>query len=1638
MRKKLRLALLLVTALLPFVASATKSLSITYAKTYNAQNTFYSEPDGTIKNMRCQLILSNTGDEDFAVGDEGYTFTLMCYSYGSMELVTFPIPEPLAAGETEKTMLVTVPDFDASEVIAKMTADNSFYKRWDIRENISNTSKLFTGGWITITPMAPNYSIVKETLSSELLPVSAPKLKFGYVNEDVTFRFRIRTTGGAELSVTGIDAPEGVTVSPTSFTLPGLAGSPTTDEQYQMIEMTISAGSPVDYDDVLTIHATDLDDRTVPFSATVVDPEKFFEDFELPEGASTSTYFPEGWVRMNGTGSSSYWSLSSTPTAMKSSDNDKYVLEHKSASYNEYAVTPKLHVEEGQTLKFDAMGRSFDSQLYVYYSPDRSNWTKVKGLKVRDLAEDDEEFPYTESGYSKTWICETYTLDNIPAGDWFIAFDAMYCYINNVYGFTPATVSHDAMITASDLPKTVTANNEYAVSVSVKNLASEAEAAGSYTVKLYVDGEVVDEVAETPEIAAGDTQTFNLSYYPHVAGTYDAYAEITVGDMVLRTVTTSVTCNAEVAAVVLTIGEQTATNGNVPLCLNYNKSQSQMIYTADLLARYGLSEGAKIAGVKFYGYTSVSDEISGKTSLYMKATDAESVNKEALIDFTDDDLVYSNDEYAFVYTNSKVETSYAIADFSLSEPFVYAGGNLAVQAQTERADYGNFYFFTEAASSKAVYRRTDNGDLFGQTWNQSQQLPILTLLVQKEPSTFTGTLRGGDGNPVAGQEITLVSANGNAVYNGTTADDGTFCIEVFQPEWEYNVTIDNPDNKYYTAEGVTFVDGEPLQNDITLEGFTDKREFKATIKVEATNGAALEGLAFSLTSDLYEIAYPASETVLDADGQCVVNVYGGKQTISIQAQGTKRVTATFNVNRDTEVAYVLEEAVNKPYGFTATLDHDIFTGKNDVVLDWNREEAVFFDDFEGYDAFTLDFAPWSGIDGDKRPADRLDGEYANAGLANYGQIINPFEVKPMWDIIYNYTLAPFSGRQYVGFVQNGGVANDWIITPAIEVGEANVLRFYARSADATDSKIVVGVTEAETPAAADFRTISEGNSLTIGYEEWTPVTIDLADYAGKTVKFGIHNISPYGNVMAMVDDFFVGRVNAAASKAKARRVVARSAENPNETFVITMDGAEIATTTDYSYTVENVAAGEHVFGIYAKYVTTQSEAAEARLTISDSDYAKATFEVTTNNGVFPENMTVALAQASDLYYLPVAADGKAEAAYLPKGTYLANLEVEFFDIYSETIEFNADKVVPVELKETIVTPFNITVNSEETEAGKFDVTVKWNQVLGFADSFEDYDDFATGSFGDWTTVDNNTEPSYPIGLNGSIVTFPGACTSADVVPVPPMVFNPFSTQPSMESDVAIYAPDGVKSVLFMGPQKAVADKWLISPAITVREDYEWSLVAKAYDIYPETLEFCVSTTDTKPESFKVVDAVQPEAGIWTKYSMSLDEYAGQDVYLAVHYVSNDGFIAQVDKFEVGRAGGEGEVAAGYVKDYDVSLDDAAAEKALEASFEFTGVEEGPHTVAVIANYASGSSEKATYVFGLTSGVDGVKGGVVKVEGLRGLIRVTASSATDVTIYDAAGRVVAASTVEAGSAEYAASRGVYVVTVAGKAVKVIVR
>ena len=772
---------------------------------------------------------------------------------------------------------------------------------------------------------------------------------------------------------------------------------------------------------------------------------------------------------------------------------------------------------------------------------------------------------------------------------------------------------------------------------------------------------------------------------------------------------------------------------------------------------------------------------------------------------------------------------------------------------------------------------------------------------------------------------------------------------------------------------------------LVLPTTAQNRNIQLTIEVTSVEGDNLEGQPLTLRHTGYQVSYGSLK--LNAEGVCKLKIYAGDHNLSVVRDGFETVSYDFTV-ADTEtektVSVVLSEKTRTPFALTAKTSHDVFTGKNNVSVTWNREAPAFFDDFESYSPFAVSFGEWTGIDADLEVAAPLVGTYPNRGVMQYAQIINPLTVTPTW--WYDYPiLRPYSGQQYVGFTRtsSGNQNDDWLISPAITVGTDNVLQFMGKAADRFPERFMVYVTEKiDNPQQTDFVRIDKDNFETADYTGWHQYSYDLSQYAGRTIKFAIRYISHYnyyGAFMLMVDDVYVGQeqLDSDGSRQMARRLVQtrKSPANPNERFNVYLDNQFVGTTEGYDYTFDDVASGNHTFGIQALYIKAKSEMATQAFEIPAVDYAHVTFHVTANSLLSADGQQISVTSlaTTETYQLTVVG-GKAEIPSLPKGQYVVNVAKGAFNEYLETITVSGDATIDIELSDQILQPYNITADADDN--GNY--TLRWNQDLIFSDSFEDYADFATGSFGEWLSIDKDQMPVYPIALGAAsnIVSFPGSGTGSNPKAIAPMVFNPWNTTPAMlPTDPAIAAPTGEKTVIFFSAQQARNDKWLISPPISIHENYQLSLKAKGYSsMYPESMEFCVSEEgSTNPSDFTVLSTANPLGSEqWTLYTTDLSQFVGKTVRLAVHYTSNDAFLAQIDDFTVGPESGQGEIVDyGNVVRFDIYLDGEKVGESQTPTFVLSGLSEGSHVVGIRAIYKNGESELVEYVINVATGISHV-------------------------------------------------------------------
>lgn len=752
------------------------------------------------------------------------------------------------------------------------------------------------------------------------------------------------------------------------------------------------------------------------------------------------------------------------------------------------------------------------------------------------------------------------------------------------------------------------------------------------------------------------------------------------------------------------------------------------------------------------------------------------------------------------------------------------------------------------------------------------------------------------------------------------------------------------------------------------------------IVVTTATGEDLTGQAVTLVQSDYQLTY--SNVKLNAEGKATVKVYAGNHHISVARSGYNTAEKDFTIadtDEASEVTLTLSEKTRTPFALTATLQHNAYTGHDAALLSWNTEEPVFFDDFDDYEAFAVTFGEWTGIDADGLATAPLTGDYPNRSGLKYAQIINPLTVDPTW--WYSYpVLRPYSGNQYVGFVRttSGAANDDWLISPTITVGTDNVLTFMAKAADVYKEKFMVYVTTVlDTPKTTDFIRIDQGNYESANdYNNWSEYSYDLSAYAGQQIKFAIRYISEYnngGSFMLMLDDVYVGpQKTASAAKAmmKAKRIN-RSAANPNETFEVYMDDVLVGTTDGYTYTIGNLSSGTRTFGVKAKYKAAESEFVTTTLDVPDhKTYCHLLFNVTADSKLSPDGQTINITnKATGEAYSLTVNNGNAEMLALPVGTYLIQIAEGAFVEYEQTVSVTTNMDVDIVLTDKVLNPYNITADLSTADDGTTTAVMKWNQELTFYDSFESYDDFATGSFGDWLSIDVDKNPVYPISLNGYIISFPGSGTQSNPTAIAPMVFNPWNTTPAMlPTDAAMQAPTGDKYINFFSSQKAKNDKWLISPELTVRDGHMLTVTAKSYsEAYPETFEFAVSTEGTDPSTFTVLStASNMPADTWTMYQTDLSAYAGQKVHIGVHYTSYDTFMAQLDNFTISPEDGEAEfVDYGNVDHYNIYLDGEKVGESTESTFTLTGLTAGEHTVGIEAIYKNAQSDISTYVITVT-------------------------------------------------------------------------
>ena len=181
------------------------------------------------------------------------------------------------------------------------------------------------------------------------------------------------------------------------------------------------------------------------------------------------------------------------------------------------------------------------------------------------------------------------------------------------------------------------------------------------------------------------------------------------------------------------------------------------------------------------------------------------------------------------------------------------------------------------------------------------------------------------------------------------------------------------------------------------------------------------------------------------------------------------------------------------------------------------DDVVFFDGFEEYDDFALEFGEWEQIDNDGSTTWGLAAtSFPNSGYVGSFIIFNPYETDP--PVNDDERFEPYNGQKYAAcFAAQDPPNDDWMISPEVELGEDYELSLAIKS-----------YSDSYGPDLFVIQLLHEDETIWLSPENqpvnpplsWTVYSYDLSDYAGKNVRIQIGCVSD-DSVAMFIDDVMV-------------------------------------------------------------------------------------------------------------------------------------------------------------------------------------------------------------------------------------------------------------------------------------------------------------------------------------------------------------------------------------------------------------------------------------------------------------------------------------------------------------------------------------
>lgn len=822
-----------------------------------------------------KVTLSNTGDLDFTQGDANYELYLhrgsSSTASSSTKIATVKLTDPLAVGATSVE----------SNVVFSFSAANGSGNYFFVYDPDGNYKSL---GYTTIKEYKPELKINRDqTGNYEFIP-----LDFGFTNPEDTraLTLKLKNIGSAPLN-------DLQCITSDNFSVSGI--QPIASEGEIEVTVSLDATTPGWYEGAITFTGTNVTSQTIKVRGLIKDANIWTEDFEAE--SFPANFLVEG----------EYWKIGSTPTELATVGNSKWAQNSNSYSYSvtEF-ITPKLQVNEDDDPLQVFIGRigsrtETKSNLKIKYSPDRINWTEVTSLQ--DASSNSPFGPDLISSVNAS-LFKRITVDNIPAGEWFIAFEGNYSNIAHITGYHLAEVDHDLMYVGHNIPNEGMVNYPLIATLKLKNMNSVPET--DYSVTLYADDNAVA-TADATDFAAASEKEFTMTYYPHATGTSSMKIVFEAGDFKYESDPMEVTINAEVASEEKQIGTRGKSDFNTPVNAYYKHSHTEMIYNQSQL---GLEPGSKIVSLTFIGYrTSQSSSADVNYTAYVSSDSREKLTTSAGFKNLEEMTKVKEGSVHFdasaSYTSS-IDYYTPLLKIEFDEPFTYEGGNLCVaftsDASTTRKDVQ--YSLISGTSGQAMYGRSDSQATAELTPYSIGELPVLIIGTQKSVGLVSGKVCSSDSTPIEGAQVKF--ASGDVYYETVSDNEGNYSLEIMQLDRTYQISANAEGYEVYeTAEPVTIEEGNSTIN-ITMTPLPTAHVVVSGTVTDKHTGDAIKGA--SVVFECADRREEAEET--DEDGNYSITIHNPgteEWNVTVTATNYKQHLHSQVLTDNTPLHFILEK-----------------------------------------------------------------------------------------------------------------------------------------------------------------------------------------------------------------------------------------------------------------------------------------------------------------------------------------------------------------------------------------------------------------------------------------------------------------------------------------------------------------------------------------------------------------------------------------------------------------------------------------------------------------------------------------------------------------------------------------------------------